>query len=94
MRTAYRVYGKRIKEIAPETEHSKNTVKKALQEEFSDELIETHEEKHLNGLRQRYSCCGLLIIYKPGYVPFTKEGAELLSQVFTDRHERGVISDN
>ena len=30
VRTGYRVYGKKIKEIARETGHSKNTVKKAL----------------------------------------------------------------
>lgn len=34
IRTAYRVYGKKIKEIARETGHSKNTVKKALRQEY------------------------------------------------------------
>lgn len=34
IRAAYRVYGKKIREIARETGHSKNTVKKALRQEF------------------------------------------------------------
>ncbi len=34
IRTAYRVYGKNIKEIARETGHSRNTVRKALRQEF------------------------------------------------------------
>lgn len=34
IRTAHRVYGKKIKEIARDTGHSKNTVKRALREEY------------------------------------------------------------
>ena len=34
IRTAHRVYGKKIREIARETGHSKNTVKRALREEY------------------------------------------------------------
>lgn len=34
IRTSYRVYGKRIKEIARETGHSKNTIKKVLRGEY------------------------------------------------------------
>ncbi|MFV9646254.1 MAG: IS21 family transposase [Desulfobacterales bacterium] len=35
IRTAYRVYGKKIKQIARETGHSKNTIKKALLSEYN-----------------------------------------------------------
>jgi transposase len=35
VRTAYRVYGKKIKQIARETGHSKNTIKRALRGEYS-----------------------------------------------------------
>jgi transposase len=35
IRTAFRVYGKKIKQIARDTGHSKNTVKKALGEQYS-----------------------------------------------------------
>jgi len=34
IRTAYRVYGKKIREIAMETGHSRNTVRKALKQEY------------------------------------------------------------
>ena len=35
IRTGYRVYGKGIKEIARETGHSKNTIKKVLRGEYT-----------------------------------------------------------
>ena len=35
IRTAHRVYGKKIKQIARETGHSKNTIKKVLRGEYS-----------------------------------------------------------
>ncbi len=34
IRTAHRVYGKKIREIARDTGHSRNTVKRALREEY------------------------------------------------------------
>ena len=34
IRTAHRVYGKKIREIARDTGHSKNTIKRALREEY------------------------------------------------------------
>ena len=34
IRTAYRVYGKKIRQIARETGHSRNTIKKALARQF------------------------------------------------------------
>jgi len=35
IRTAHRVYGKKIKQIARETGHSKNTIKRVLRGEYS-----------------------------------------------------------
>ena len=35
IRTAHRVYGKNIKQLARETGHSKNTIKKMLRGEYS-----------------------------------------------------------
>ena len=35
IRTAHRVYGKKIKQIARETGHSRNTIKKVLRGEYS-----------------------------------------------------------
>jgi hypothetical protein len=41
---------------------------------------------------QRYARYGLLVLDELGYVPFSKEGAELLFQVLAARHEqRSVI---
>jgi DNA replication protein DnaC len=40
---------------------------------------------------QRYARYGLLILDELGYVPFSKEGAELLFQVLAERHERGSV---
>ena len=34
---------------------------------------------------------GLLVIDEFGYVPFSKEGAELLFQVLAERHERRAV---
>ena len=35
IRTAHRVYGKKIKQISRETGHSKNTIKKVLRGEYT-----------------------------------------------------------
>ncbi len=54
-------------------------------------LIESRKEKDLSRLLQRYARYGLLIVDELGYVPFSKEGAELLFQVLAERHERGSV---
>lgn len=57
-----------------------------------NELIEARNEKQLSRMIKRCSSCNPLIIDELGYVPFSKEGAELLFQVLADRHElRSVI---
>jgi transposase len=43
IRTAYRVYGKKIRQIARETGHSKNTIKKALRGEYSGYPVRTNQ---------------------------------------------------
>lgn len=58
---------------------------------LANELIEARDEKRLGRLIQRYSRYGLLIIDELGYVPFSKEGAELLFQVLAERHERKPV---
>jgi DNA replication protein DnaC len=59
---------------------------------LANELIEARNEKILSRVIKRYSSCNPLIIDELGYVPFSKEGAELLFQVLADRHElRSVI---
>ncbi len=56
-----------------------------------NELIEAREEKVLQRLIQRYARYDLLILDELGYIPFSREGAELLFQVLAERHERGSV---
>jgi DNA replication protein DnaC len=58
---------------------------------LANELIEARSEKRLGRLIQLYTRYGLLIIDELGYVPFSKEGAELLFQVLAERHERKSV---
>ncbi len=56
-----------------------------------NELIEARQEKSLQRLIGRYARMDLLILDELGYVPFSKEGAELLFQVLAERHEKGSL---
>jgi DNA replication protein DnaC len=56
-----------------------------------NELIEAREERELRRLIQRYTRYDLLILDELGYIPFSKEGSELLFQVLAERHERGSV---
>lgn len=56
-----------------------------------NELIEARDEKRLARVIKRYAGYALLIIDELGYVPFSKEGAELLFQALAERHERKSI---
>ncbi len=58
---------------------------------LANELIEARDEKRLARVIKRYAGYGLLIIDELGYVPFSKEGAELLFQTLAERHERRSI---
>ena len=58
---------------------------------LANELIEARDEKMLGRVLKRYAGYGLLIIDELGYVPFSKEGAELLFQVLADRHEKKPV---
>ncbi len=58
---------------------------------LANELIEARDEKVLGRVIKRYAGYGLLIIDELGYVPFSKEGAELLFQVLAERHERKSV---
>ena len=42
-------------------------------------------------LIQRYVRYDLLILDELGYIPFSKEGSELLFQVLAERHEKGSV---
>jgi len=56
-----------------------------------NELIESRSDRFLNRLIDRYARYDLLIIDELGYVPFSKEGAELLFQVLAQRHEKASV---
>ena len=56
-----------------------------------NELIEASQEKALQRLIQRYIRYDLLILDELGYIPFSKEGSELLFQVLAERHEKGSV---
>jgi len=58
---------------------------------LADELIEAREERQLQRLLQRYSRYDVIIIDELGYVPFSREGSELLFQVLAERHEKGSV---
>lgn len=55
---------------------------------LANELIEARDEKALSRIIKRYSGYGVLIIDELGYVPFSKEGAQLIFQILAERHER------
>jgi DNA replication protein DnaC len=59
--------------------------------ELVNELVESRSERALSRSIQRYARCGLLILDELGYVPFSKEGSQLLFQVMADRYERGSM---
>jgi DNA replication protein DnaC len=56
-----------------------------------NELIESRSERVLSRLISKYARYDLLIIDELGYVPFSKEGAELLFQVLAQRHEKASV---
>ncbi|MCK9276248.1 MAG: ATP-binding protein, partial [Syntrophales bacterium] len=56
-----------------------------------NELIEARSERAVSRITQKLSRFGLLILDELGYVPFSKEGSQLLFQVLADRHERASV---
>ena len=58
---------------------------------LANELIEARDERLLSRVMKRYGSYGLLIVDELGYVPFSKEGAELLFQVLAERHEKKSV---
>jgi len=58
---------------------------------LANELIEAQSERRLSRLIQKYGRYGLVVVDELGYVPFSKESAELLFQVLAERHEQGSV---
>jgi DNA replication protein DnaC len=55
---------------------------------LTNELIEAREQITLQRIITKYSRYDLLILDELGYIPFTKEGSELLFQILAARHEK------
>jgi DNA replication protein DnaC len=58
---------------------------------LANELIEARDEKALSRTVKRYTSYGVLIIDELGYVPFSREGAQLIFQILAERHERTPV---
>jgi DNA replication protein DnaC len=58
---------------------------------LANELIEAQTAKNLSRAIQRTARNDLLVVDELGYVPFSKEGAQLLFQVLAERHERRSV---
>jgi DNA replication protein DnaC len=58
---------------------------------LANELIEARDEKALSRITKRYAGYGLLIIDELGYVPFSKEGGQLIFQILAERNERKPV---
>ena len=56
-----------------------------------NELIESRQERSLQRLIQKYAHYDLLILDELGYIPFSKEGEELLFQVLAERNDKGSV---
>ena len=56
-----------------------------------NKLVEARDQRILSRLMQKLARYGLLIVDELGYVPLSKEGAELLFQTLAQRHERGSV---
>jgi DNA replication protein DnaC len=60
------------------------------------QLMEARDEKRLLRLQAQLSAVKLLIVDELGYVPLSQTGAELLFELFSQRHERGsmIVTSN
>lgn len=56
-----------------------------------NELLEARQERTLQRLIQRHARYDLLILDELGYIPFSREGSELLFQVLAERQEKGSV---
>lgn len=59
---------------------------------LTNKLISQYKEGQIEKFMSKLRKYKLIIIDELGYVPFSKKGAELLFQVFSDRYEAGSIA--
>ena len=60
------------------------------------QLMEARDDKRLLRLQAQLAAVKLLIVDELGYVPLSQTGAELLFELFSQRHERGstIVTSN
>ena len=60
------------------------------------QLMEARDEKRLLRLQAQLAAVKLLIVDELGYVPLSQTGAELLFEIFSQRHEHGstIVTSN
>src|SRR6202022_4474867 len=60
------------------------------------QLMEARDERRLLKLQAQLASVKLLIVDELGYVPLSQTGAELLFEIFSQRHERGstIVTSN
>ena len=58
--------------------------------------MEARDERRLLKLQAQLAAVKLLIVDELGYVPLSQTGAELLFEIFSQRHERGstIVTSN
>jgi DNA replication protein DnaC len=56
-----------------------------------NELVEARSERAVGRIIQKISRFGLLILDELGYVPFSREGSQLLFQLLAERYERASV---
>ncbi len=58
--------------------------------------MEARDERRLLKLQSQLAAVKLLIVDELGYVPLSQTGAELLFEIFSQRHERGstIVTSN
>jgi DNA replication protein DnaC len=67
------------------------TVRFITASELVNKLIEAKNQQHLSRLVKQYARYPLLILDELGYLPLTKNDAELLFQVLSIRHEKKPV---
>jgi len=58
--------------------------------------MEARDERRLRKLQAQLAAVKLLVVDELGYVPLSQTGAELLFEIFSERHERGstIVTSN
>jgi len=63
-------------------------LKKKSRGSYNEELETAHRNGKLSAFRKKFDDVQLLILDEMGYVPFSKEGAEILFQLITEFYEK------